>query len=125
MIYYILANVILLFHLLFIAFAVAGVALVYLRPKWMWIHIPAVIWAAGIEFTGGLCPLTPLENDLRELAGQQGYSGSFVEHYLLPVIYPDQLTRELQIVLGMSVMIVNLTGYFFVWRKRKSKRGEI
>jgi len=117
MIYSLLADVIVVLHLLFIIFVVAGGLLVLWRRWVVWLHIPAAVWGALIEFMGWICPLTPLENKFRHLAGQHGYAGSFIEHYLIPLIYPGALTREIQVVLGFAVIIINAAVYFFVIRK--------
>ena len=88
----------------------------------IWGHLPAVGWAAWIEFSGNICPLTPLENMLRIRAGGNGYAGDFVSHYLLSALYPDGLTRQTQMILGALVLGVNLViyGYVFFRRKRKA-----
>ncbi len=108
-----LAGAVLALHLGFIVFALGGGVLVARWPKVSWIHIPALVWAALIEFTGGVCPLTPLEVGLLRRAGETGYAGGFVEHYLASIIYPDGLTRWHQIVLGAVVLAVNV---FVYWR---------
>jgi len=114
MIYQFLADAVLLLHLLFILFVVGG-GLLLLRWRWVaLLHLPAAIWGALIEFMGWYCPLTPLENHLRQLAGQSGYEGGFIEHYLLPVIYPDGLTGEVQILLGIFVVVVNVGIYTYI-----------
>ncbi|WP_395058919.1 DUF2784 domain-containing protein [Polaromonas sp.] len=114
-----LADLVLLVHLLFIVFAVGGGALA-LRWRWMpWLHLPALAWGATVEFTGWICPLTPLENALRRAAGAATYSESFIERYLMPVIYPGDLTRELQWVLGALLLVINGVVYAVVWRRRK------
>jgi hypothetical protein len=114
----VLAGVIVLVHLAFVMFAASG-ALLALRWRWIpWVHVPAVAWAAYIEFSGGICPLTPLENELRARAGLDFYSGDFVAQYLFPVLYPDGLTREAQLVIGAVVLAVNLAVYGWVWRRR-------
>ncbi|MDP2819774.1 MAG: DUF2784 domain-containing protein [Polaromonas sp.] len=114
-----LADVVLLVHLLFIVFAVGGGALA-LRWRWMpWLHLPALAWGATVEFTGWICPLTPLENALRRAAGAATYSETFIEHYLMPVIYPGELTRELQWALGALLLVINGVVYAVVWRWRK------
>lgn len=115
--YRLLADGVLLLHLLFILFVVGGGPLVLRWPRLAWAHLPAAVWGAGIEFFGWICPLTPLENALRRLAGEAGYRGGFVEHYLLPVIYPGALTREIQIGLGLAVVAINAVAYGFVWRR--------
>ena len=116
----ILADSVLVIHLLFILFAVTG-AFVALRWRFLvWVHLPCALWAAAIVLGGWICPLTPLEIFLRRCAGQAGYSGGFIQHYLLPIIYPHGLTREIQIGLGLGVVAVNLVAYSLLWRKRKS-----
>lgn len=114
-----LAGLIVLIHLAFVVFAAAG-ALLALRWPWMpWVHVPAAVWAAYIEFSGGICPLTPLENDLRARAGLDYYGGDFVARHLFPVLYPDGLTREAQIVIGAVVLAVNLAVYAWLWRRHR------
>jgi hypothetical protein len=87
------------------------------------LHGPAALWAAGIELAGAVCPLTYLENDLRERSGQQGYAGGFVEHYLLPVLYPAGLTPAVQYLLAGVVLGVNLMLYGWLWHRRRARRG--
>jgi hypothetical protein len=96
--------------------------LVLWRTAVAWVHLPAVVWGALIEFTGWICPLTPLEVWARVRAGETGYSGGFVEHYLLPVVYPTDLTRDAQVVLGCLVLIVNLAVYGWVIRRRLDRK---
>lgn len=115
-----LADAVLLAHAAFVAFVVAGGLLVLRWPRAAWLHLPVVAWGAGIEFTGGICPLTPLENHLRELAQQQGYSGGFVEHYVFGLLYPDGLTRNLQLALGLLVLLVNGVIYGWAWRRLRA-----
>jgi hypothetical protein len=112
--YQILADTVLVIHLSFILFVVAGGFLVRWRIGVAWAHIPAVAWGALIEFMGWVCPLTPLEIWARSRAGETGYAGGFVEHYLLPVIYPAALTHEVQIALGVLVLIVNVSIYAWI-----------
>lgn len=121
MLYRVLADLVLVVHFLFIAFVVAGGFAAVRWPRLAWAHIPCFVWGALIEFAGWICPLTPLENDLRVASGQAGYSGGFIEHYLLPVIYPGALTRELQIWLGLSVLALNAVAY--AWLLRRLRRG--
>jgi hypothetical protein len=114
MAYRILADLVLVLHLGFIVFVMAGGFLVLWRRGVAWIHVPAVAWAVLIEFMGWLCPLTPLEIWARTQAGETGYSGGFVEHYLLPVVYPASLTREVQIALGAGVLLANALIYAWI-----------
>ena len=111
------ADAVLLAHLAFIAFVLAGGLLVLHRPMWAAVHLPAAAWGALAELTGTLCPLTPLENSLRRSAGAQGYEGGFIEHYILPLIYPAGLTPRVQIVLGLVVLAVNVPIYAWAWRQ--------
>jgi hypothetical protein len=113
-----LIDLVVLLHFSFILFAVLGGLLALRWPRVLWVHAPAALWAALIEFGGWLCPLTPLENWLRRAAGQAGYGGGFLDHYLVPLIYPPGLTRELQVVLGVVVIIMNVAVYVLVWRQR-------
>jgi len=121
MIYHFFADLVVVLHLLFVFFVMLGGLLVLRWRAFAWLHVPAVFWAAMIEFSGWICPLTPLENHLRIKGGSSGYATGFVEHYIIPLLYPSQLTRELQIFLGMLVLIVNLVIYFWVWQPWKSR----
>lgn len=123
MIYHWLANGVLLLHLGFILFVVLGGLLVARRPRLVWLHIPAALWGMYTEFFAVVCPLTPLENALRHLAGEAGYPGGFIEHYLLAAIYPQGLTRELQFMLGAGALLVNLAiyGRLALLQRRKRK----
>jgi hypothetical protein len=120
--YRLLADLVLLVHAFFVAFVVLGGLAVLPWPRIAWVHLPVVVWGAGIEFTGGICPLTPLENHWRRLAGEQGYGGGFVEHYLLAALYPDGLTRGVQVALGLVVLAVNAAIYGYIWRRKKTSR---
>ena len=102
-----LADGVVLLHFAFVVFVVLGGFLVVRWRRLAWLHVPCAVWGFLIEVEGWICPLTYLENDLRRRAGQLGYSGSFIEHYLLPVIYPPGLTRSVQIVIGSAVVAVN------------------
>ena len=113
-----LADLVLVVHLVFILFVMLGALLVIRKPKLAWLHLPAAIWGSWIEFSGRICPLTPLENHFRGLGGQAGYSGGFIEHYITAIIYPDGLTRTVQITLGVFVVLINLLAYWKVWRSR-------
>jgi hypothetical protein len=121
MAYQLLADTVLVVHLSFILFVVAGGFLVRWRRGVAWVHLPAAGWGALIEFMGWVCPLTPLEIWSRSRAGDIGYAGGFIEHYLLPVVYPAALTRDVQIALGAVVLVVNVSVYAWVFGRR-SKR---
>lgn len=111
MIYRLLADSVLILHFLFIGFVVFGGVFALRSPRLAWIHVPAACWGAFIELSGGLCPLTVLEVEFRRMAGEAGYSGSFIEHYLLPVIYPVGLTRDMQFGLAGLLILVNIAIY--------------
>lgn len=119
-----LADTIVLIHFAFAVFAVFGGILCFWWRKIIWFHVPAVIWSALVETAGWICPLTPLENILRIRGGTSGYKGGFVENYILPVLYPENLTRELQVVLGASVVFVNLIVYGFIFLRPITKIKE-
>ena len=114
MLYRLVADLIVVLHLAFVLFAVLGGFLVLRWKRCAWIHVPAVLWAALIEFAGWVCPLTPLENLLRERGGAIAYRSGFIEHYILPVLYPTVLTRRVQIALGLFVLAINLGIYGWV-----------
>ncbi|MGE8498722.1 MAG: DUF2784 domain-containing protein [Pseudomonas sp.] len=118
------ADAVLLIHLLFILFAVLG-GLLLLRWSWLiWLHLPAAVWGVTVEVMHLQCPLTPLENSLRHTAGEAGYDGGFIEHYLVPIIYPAGLTPQIQLWLGAFVLIVNLLVYGVIgWRAWSSRRS--
>lgn len=115
--YALLADLVLVGHSIFILFVVLGGLLVFWRRWVIWLHIPAAIYGVLIELLGWICPLTYLENDLRQAAGGSGYAVGFVEHYLVPLVYPSALTYGMQAGLGLGVLIVNLVIYGVVWRK--------
>jgi hypothetical protein len=119
MLYSVAANLLMIVHLLFVLFVILGGLLLFRWPRFAFVHLPAAAWGAIIEFNNWVCPLTPLEQSMRRAAGEQGYSGGFIEHYLLPVLYPTGLTPNLQIILGSVVVLVNLFIYgWLLWRKR-------
>jgi Protein of Unknown function (DUF2784) len=122
-IYQLLADLLVLAHVAFVGFAVLGGLLALRWRRVVWIHLGAVIWAAAIEFSGWICPLTPLESWLRQKSGEAGYRFDFVAHYLLPVLYPEGLTRGVQIVLGVFVLVVNLAIYGWLLRANRIKKG--
>lgn len=122
----VLADATVALHLAFILFVVGGSALVWRRPTWAWLHLPAVAWVAWLEFTHATCPLTPLENLLRARAGEAGYAGGFIQHYVEPMIYPGGLTPGIQVVLGALVVACNIIVYALAWRRSRragSARG--
>jgi hypothetical protein len=114
LIYRALADLVLVVHLTFVLFVVLGGLLVLRWRRAAWLHIPAAIWGVLIEYTGWICPLTPLENSFRARGGEAGYSGGFIEHYIQPLLYPAGLTRSTQVVLGSLVLVLNLTAYGIV-----------
>lgn len=122
MIYGLLADLVLLVHLAFVVFVVLGGFLALRWPKAAWAHLPAAAWGALIEFRGWVCPLTPLENRLRSLAGEAGYAGGFIEHYVVEVLYPAGLTRGIQVGLGVAVVLVNAAVYALVLRRHRGAR---
>lgn len=117
------ADALVLLHAGFIVFAVFGGLLALKNRRWMWLHLPAAAWAASVVIMGWICPLTPWEQTLRAAAGQQGYSGGFIEHYVLAAIYPDGLTRPVQVALGAGVLAFNLIVYGVVHRRRRQGRA--
>jgi len=120
MAYWLAAQLVVILHAGFVCFVVLGGCLAW---RWRWVlflHIPAILWGALIEFRGWICPLTPLEQWLRRAAGQAGYSGGFIEHYLLPVLYPSVLSREMQVFLGTCVVVINIVVYgWLIIRSRR------
>ena len=121
MVYRFLADAIIIIHLIFILFVILGGLLALRNKRWSIVHLPAVIWAAAIEFKGWICPLTPLENWFREKGRNAIYQGDFIEHYVLPIIYPADLTRGLQIFFGLSAIIINIAVYVWVLNKIRVK----
>ena len=120
MLFRLAADLVLLVHLAFIVFALLGAAL---AARWRWIplvHLPAAAWGFAVELTGGVCPLTSLENRLRVAAGESGYAESFIEHYLLAIIYPAGLTREIQFGLAAVVVVVNVAIYGWLFYARRA-----
>lgn len=117
MIYRLLADLVLITHFLFIVFVVAGGFLALRWPRVAWAHVPCALWGMAIALFGWICPLTPLENRLRRQGGAAGYEGGFIEHYLLPIVYPGGLTRDIQVLLGVAVVAINLIAYALVLRR--------
>jgi hypothetical protein len=123
MIYRILADVLVALHLAFVLFVALGGILVLRRGSWAWIHFPVAAWGALVEFMGWICPLTPLEVRLRTTGGEAGYEGGFVENYVIPLLYPGEITRAHQVVLGLLVVALNAAFYGLAVRRWiRSKR---
>ena len=115
--YPLMADLVLIVHLAFVVFVLCG-GLLVLRWRWIaWLHLPAALWGAVVEFTGWICPLTPLENWLRAQGGETAYRSDFVAYYLLPVLYPGDLTRDVQLMLGTAVLAINISVYGWLWRR--------
>ena len=110
-------------HAAFVLFVAFGALLVARWPRVAWLHVPATAWGVFIEFAGWICPLTPLENYLRERAGSSAYQGDFIEHYLVPVLYPAQLTRVRQIWFGFLAIIINLCVHLYVIRRARHSKA--
>jgi hypothetical protein len=118
-----MADVLLVIHAAFVLFVMAGGLLVLRWPRLAWAHLPAAVWGAIVEFAGYVCPLTPVEKAWRRAAGGQAYAGGFLEHYVTAALYPAGLTREVQVVLGAAVVVVNCWVYWKVWRRRRAPRA--
>ena len=121
--YRIAADLVVLTHFTFVLFVVFGALLALRWPRAIFLHLPTAVWGALIEFQGWICPLTPLENRLRGLGGQAGYAGGFIEHYIMPLLYPAGLTRTVQLILGAAVIAINGLLYAFVWFKWRRARS--
>jgi hypothetical protein len=120
-----LADAVLLLHAAFIAWVMFG-GLAVLRVPWLaWLHLPALAWGVGISAVGGICPLTPLEQQLRLAAGEAGFEGGFIEHYLTAIIYPDGLTRATQALLAALLLAGNAAVYAHVWRRQRARRSRL
>ena len=113
-----LADLVLLVHLAFVVFVDLGGLLVLRRPKVAWVHLPCAAWGVLIEFAGWICPLTPLEVSLRMRGGEAGFSGGFISHYVMAVLYPAGLTRGVQVVLGTFALLLNVAIYSWVLARR-------
>lgn len=116
--YAILASSLVVFHLVFVFFVIFGAGLLFRWPGLVWLHVPALIWGIYVEFTSSICPLTPLENHWRRKAGQEGYEGGFIDHYIMSVLYPDGLTPQVQLVLGILMVVFNVVVYGLWIRSR-------
>ena len=120
-----LADAVLVLHLAFVLFVVLGGLLALRWPRAAWAHLPAAAWGVAIELGGWICPLTPLENELRSRAGEPAYHRDFIARYLLPAIYPEGLTREVQVALGLVALLLNLSIYRLVLRRRQRSTGPV
>ena len=114
------ADLVLVVHFFFVVFVILGGLLALRWRRVAWVHVPVALYGATIEFLGFICPLTPLEIWLRKRGGEAGYEGGFIEHYILAALYPTGLTREIQIGLGILVLLLNAGIYAVWWRRRRS-----
>ena len=117
-----LADVVVALHLGFVLFVVLGGLLALRWRRVAWLHVPCVVWGVAIGIGGWICPLTPLENRLRLDAGEAGYEGGFIEHYLVPVLYPDVLTRAMQTGLALMALSINVAVYLWIVLRRRARR---
>jgi len=122
MLYRLAADAVLIVHGLFVLFVVVGGLFSLWRPRWAWLHIAAALWGAAVMLSGMVCPLTPLENSLRAAGGQAGYAGGFIDHYITAAIYPQGLTRPVQMGLGGLVILSNALIYAYLWSRRTRNR---
>ncbi|MEX2472323.1 MAG: DUF2784 domain-containing protein [Gemmatimonadota bacterium] len=123
--YALLADLVLAGHLAFVLFVVLGGLLVVRWPRATWLHLPVAAWGVWIELSGGVCPLTPLENRLRRAAGGAGYEETFIEHYIVPLIYPPGLTHATQLLLGVALIVWSVGVYAWAihrWRQRRMSK---
>ena len=122
-----LADAVLVLHFAFLVFVVCGGLLAWHWPRLAWLHLPALAWGAYAVLAGEICPLTPLENALREAGGGRGYGGPFIDHYLLPLVYPAAVQgpngRALQVALGAALLLANAGVYLLVWQRRRHRAG--
>ena len=123
--YRLAADLTLVLHLAFIVFALFGGLLCLHRLRWLWLHLPSMAWGVWVEWTGRICPLTPLENHFRQLASGHGYREGFIEHYLIPLIYPQQLTVSLQWFLGGLLLVINILVYLCVFQEWRKQQREV
>lgn len=121
MIYRLLADMVVILHASFVAFVVLGGFLLRRWPRLVYAHVPVAVWGVLIEFAGWICPLTPLENSLRRRGGEAGYEGGFIDNYVMPVLYPIGLTRNMQYLLGFFALLVNVVAYTMFLRRRRER----
>jgi hypothetical protein len=122
LVYILLADAVVVLHFLFILFVLGGGLLVLRWRRLLWVHLPAAAWGAVVEMTGWVCPLTPLENRLREIGGGKPYEGDFVAKYVAAIVYPERLTQRTQFLLGAIVVVANVVVYAFVWKNGRRAR---
>lgn len=118
----VLADTVLFFHFIFVVFAIFGGLLVLYKRWVVWLHIPVVLWSSVVNLAGWICPLTPLENVYRFAAGQAGYEGSFIEHYIGSLVYPGGMTREFELIAGVSILVWNGLVYGFLTYRKLRRR---
>ena len=121
MLYQAAAELVLILHLGFIGFVIAGGGAVRGWPRIAWLHVPLFVWGSLVNLAGWVCPLTPLENHLRRLAGESGYAGSFIEQYVAPVVYPAGMTSDLALAAGVFLLVWNVAVYAWIFRVRPSR----
>ena len=115
-----LADLVLAAHAAFVLFVVLGGVLALRWPRAAWVHVPCALWGSWVVMAGWICPLTPLEVSLRRAAGEAGYEGGFLQHYVELLLYPPGLTREIQVALGVAAVALNVGVYAWAWRKRRA-----
>jgi hypothetical protein len=126
MLFSIFADIIVIAHFLFVLFVIFGGFLVLHKKGWAWLHIPAAFWGAFIELADWVCPLTPLENMFRLQSGGTAYASDFVEYYIIPLLYPSFLTKHLQLILGLFVIVINICIYgWIIWRRKSINKPEL
>lgn len=118
------AETLVVIHLGFILFVILGGLTLFRWPRLIWIHLPAFVWGALVELVGAPCPLTPLENRLRIAGNAEAYGGGFIDHYIMPIVYPPGLTREIQVVLGAVVLAVNFFIYFKLLTRNRQRKAQ-
>ena len=125
MIFRVAADLTVILHLVFILFVLFGGLFCLHHARWAWLHLSTMSWGVWVEWANRQCPLTPLENYFREMASGQGYSGGFIEQYLLPLIYPGELTSAMRWFLGALVLATNMIVYLYVFKKRRKRSSPV